>query len=399
MSITPPTACSGHNARSPSASTSSGRGVEKMTSVVTMPVVGSSGIMTALAPVMPRSLSLSISGGPSIIESRGLAMCPVGKSSLSAADNEAISGCSNDIKPTDVRSSVPSASHGQARGSGSISFRKGRGRVALPRSRKCSSISGRWTASEHQAFLQGLKVYGREWKKVAICIPTRTSAQIRSHAQKYFSKVSKEQQQLLEIRRFSIPDAMPWKSDESALLTDPPMTQSFVDTMTSMVENPSEVKIRVSKTLASLRERYKHLEDKLDQVKVSAASIQSAETSLGPATAALALEQKSMRKAAEARYEMKKFDAHLDKEQSSPEAEARDASYACVSLSSMPPHSDFDSNDVIALSILGGNFGRESMENKTISTVQDDNSLKLVCGRPQLIGHERPTKLRKVNEP
>ncbi len=52
-------------------------------------------------------------------------------------------------------------------------------------------LRGRWTEEEHQAFLSGLRVYGREWKRVAADIPTRTSAQIRSHAQKYFAKLSK----------------------------------------------------------------------------------------------------------------------------------------------------------------------------------------------------------------
>ena len=51
--------------------------------------------------------------------------------------------------------------------------------------------SGRWTKEEHENFLVGLKLYGREWKKVAKHIKTRTSAQIRSHAQKYFAKLSK----------------------------------------------------------------------------------------------------------------------------------------------------------------------------------------------------------------
>lgn len=51
---------------------------------------------------------------------------------------------------------------------------------------------GRWTKEEHEAFLEGLKKYGREWKKVADMIKTRTSAQIRSHAQKYFYKMGKK---------------------------------------------------------------------------------------------------------------------------------------------------------------------------------------------------------------
>ena len=40
--------------------------------------------------------------------------------------------------------------------------------------------TGRWTHAEHQAFLDGLRECGREWKKVAMRIPTRTSAQITS---------------------------------------------------------------------------------------------------------------------------------------------------------------------------------------------------------------------------
>jgi SHAQKYF class myb-like DNA-binding protein len=53
---------------------------------------------------------------------------------------------------------------------------------------------GRWTEQEHQSFLAGLRLYGREWKKVASKIKTRTSAQIRSHAQKYFAKLARDEE-------------------------------------------------------------------------------------------------------------------------------------------------------------------------------------------------------------
>ena len=49
--------------------------------------------------------------------------------------------------------------------------------------------TGRWTAEEHDEFLKCLDIYGREWKKVAERITTRTAAQIRSHAQKYFKTI------------------------------------------------------------------------------------------------------------------------------------------------------------------------------------------------------------------
>ena len=51
---------------------------------------------------------------------------------------------------------------------------------------------GRWTEEEHEAFLSGLQEYGKEWKKVADHVKTRTVAQTRSHAQKYFQKMQKE---------------------------------------------------------------------------------------------------------------------------------------------------------------------------------------------------------------
>lgn len=51
---------------------------------------------------------------------------------------------------------------------------------------------GRWKKEEHELFLQGLEMYGRDWKKIERLVGTRTGPQIRSHAQKYFNKVSKD---------------------------------------------------------------------------------------------------------------------------------------------------------------------------------------------------------------
>jgi SHAQKYF class myb-like DNA-binding protein len=51
--------------------------------------------------------------------------------------------------------------------------------------------TGRWTRAEHQAFLFALQQYGKEWKKVAAHVKTRTVVQTRTHAQKYFQKLQK----------------------------------------------------------------------------------------------------------------------------------------------------------------------------------------------------------------
>ena len=48
---------------------------------------------------------------------------------------------------------------------------------------------GKWNDEEHFRFLEGMKKYGRKWDLVKEWVKTRTTAQIRSHAQKFFNKV------------------------------------------------------------------------------------------------------------------------------------------------------------------------------------------------------------------
>ncbi|KAK9145879.1 hypothetical protein Sjap_005782 [Stephania japonica] len=50
----------------------------------------------------------------------------------------------------------------------------------------------RWTEDEHNRFLDALKLYGRAWQRIEEHIGTKTAVQIRSHAQKFFSKLEKE---------------------------------------------------------------------------------------------------------------------------------------------------------------------------------------------------------------
>ena len=60
--------------------------------------------------------------------------------------------------------------------------------------------TGRWTKEEHEAFMAALQLYGKEWKKVAAKVKTRTIVQTRTHAQKYFQKLQK----VLEVSVFYI---------------------------------------------------------------------------------------------------------------------------------------------------------------------------------------------------
>lgn len=60
-----------------------------------------------------------------------------------------------------------------------------------------STNGGRWSTEEHRLFLEGLALYGKEWKKIEEIIKTRDSAQIRSHAQKFFLRMTKEYKRVL----------------------------------------------------------------------------------------------------------------------------------------------------------------------------------------------------------
>jgi SHAQKYF class myb-like DNA-binding protein len=86
----------------------------------------------------------------------------------------------------------------------------------------CSGTTGRWTVQEHEAFVRGLALYGREWKRVALDIPTRTSAQVRSHAQKYLTKMEKQLEFMQHHHPTSTSSSMNMKSQTTK---SPPVAQ------------------------------------------------------------------------------------------------------------------------------------------------------------------------------
>jgi SHAQKYF class myb-like DNA-binding protein len=51
------------------------------------------------------------------------------------------------------------------------------------------SFVRRWTVDEHRLFLEGIMLYGKDWKKMQPLIKTRSLVQIRTHAQKVFKKI------------------------------------------------------------------------------------------------------------------------------------------------------------------------------------------------------------------
>ena len=48
---------------------------------------------------------------------------------------------------------------------------------------------GRWSSEEHTRFIEGLVEYGKNWKDVQKYVGTRSTAQVRSHAQKFLLKL------------------------------------------------------------------------------------------------------------------------------------------------------------------------------------------------------------------
>lgn len=52
--------------------------------------------------------------------------------------------------------------------------------------------NGRWTREEHFRFLESIRLFGKDWRQIEEHVGTRTCSQIRSHAQKYFLRLEKE---------------------------------------------------------------------------------------------------------------------------------------------------------------------------------------------------------------
>ena len=49
-----------------------------------------------------------------------------------------------------------------------------------------------WTEQEHTAFVNALKLFGRDWARVTAAVGTKTQQQTRSHAQKHFKRIVRE---------------------------------------------------------------------------------------------------------------------------------------------------------------------------------------------------------------
>lgn len=80
---------------------------------------------------------------------------------------------------------------------------------------------GRWTADEHERFLEGFRIHGHKWKRVQQVVRTRSVTQVRTHAQKYLLKVAKlkaekKQGKTAEMTTLAAAEDSPTRSAKSA---------------------------------------------------------------------------------------------------------------------------------------------------------------------------------------
>jgi SHAQKYF class myb-like DNA-binding protein len=223
---------------------------------------------------------------------------------------------------------------------------------------KPGQTAGRWTNEEHQAFLRGLKIYGREWKKVAEAIPTRTSAQIRSHAQKYFAKVTRDEtilqipllqqeHQPPELPSASI-SATPQDDQNGDLMSLPPSVQATAE---RILANPEGVQQEVADTIRALRERYRQLQICLEEQQ--------------PSTSRRPTRHVSGRIVEEDEDDGSDERMHLPFKPLSPSRKRRtledcDTSSVASSVSASLASREFGDEEWIALHVLGGALPRAS---------------------------------------
>ena len=78
-----------------------------------------------------------------------------------------------------------------------VSFRINKNKKNNDAKKRKDSKIGRWTLKEHIEFLNGIAIYGNDLSKINI--NSRNSVQLRSHAQKFFKKLKKVNDEQLGI--------------------------------------------------------------------------------------------------------------------------------------------------------------------------------------------------------
>ena len=95
-----------------------------------------------------------------------LPSCPIGKTNFFGGSGaqksyETATTITSSKKPTEATAKVDSP---------------------ISKKEKDSSLQGRWTNEEHRLFVEGIRLFKRDWRSIEKHIGTRTCSQIRSHA-------------------------------------------------------------------------------------------------------------------------------------------------------------------------------------------------------------------------
>jgi SHAQKYF class myb-like DNA-binding protein len=121
-------------------------------------------------------------------------------------------------------------------------------------SKSRQKTAGRWTKEEHQRFIEGIKKYGKNWKQVEDYVGTRSGAQIRSHAQKFFIRLEREYNVKLDGSKIQaehqIKESLR-KISDSSVSTNSSLPNEGADEMRMDEINPS-TKTTVENNLQSL---------------------------------------------------------------------------------------------------------------------------------------------------
>lgn len=104
---------------------------------------------------------------------------------------------------------------------------------------------GRWTPQEVKLFEQGCKVHGwGEWTKIAAMIPSRSSTQVKGHAQKLLVKLRKQELQAEKTQMAKRDNRkQQWKATTNAVATTAVTSQkpSTVPTMMSITTSAPKI--------------------------------------------------------------------------------------------------------------------------------------------------------------
>ena len=77
-----------------------------------------------------------------------------------------------------------------------ISIEQSLSRISKPQKQRNNRHNqGRWTDEEHELFLKGFQICGRDWSRISReFVTTRMRSQVASHAQKYLARLEQEQE-------------------------------------------------------------------------------------------------------------------------------------------------------------------------------------------------------------